>query len=136
MTFPNPEIPSMMATLCSYERLFGPYHPQTLAMTTVLAEALCGSGQRAAGRRLLERAVGDLTRRHGRFHPVRLRALQVWFTLLCQDADWARALTVQRELADCRLNMFGPDHPEAVAARENLAAITASLLNSSVAVSA
>jgi hypothetical protein len=35
-----PQIQSMMATLASYEGMFGPYHPQTLAMTTVLAVAL------------------------------------------------------------------------------------------------
>jgi len=29
----------MMATLASYQGLFGPYNPQTLAMTIVLAQA-------------------------------------------------------------------------------------------------
>ena len=43
----------MMATLASYEGMYGPYHPQTLAMTTVLAVALCDSGSRVHGRRLL-----------------------------------------------------------------------------------
>jgi hypothetical protein len=35
---PN-EIPSMLATLCSYECLFGPYHPQTLRLLTEVAVA-------------------------------------------------------------------------------------------------
>ena len=101
------EIPSMMATLCSYQMMFGPYHLQTLGMTTVLAEALCNGGDRALGKRLLERAVGDLTRHHGRFDPIRLRALQAWSRVLCQEEEWECALAVQRELLDCRNHMLG-----------------------------
>lgn len=126
----------MMATLCSYEKLFGPYHLQTLAVATVLAEALCNSGHRAFGTRLLERAAGDLTNHHGRLHPIRLRALEAWLTLLCQEQDWQRAAALQRELLDCRYDLLGPDHPEAVAAQSNLSAILASLMHSSAAVQA
>ncbi len=91
-----------MATLASYEGMFGPYHPQTLAMTTALAVALCASGRRGDGRRLLERALADLTQYHGKHHPARIRALEAWSALLCQEGDWQAALPVQRELLECR----------------------------------
>jgi hypothetical protein len=84
MTLPE-EIPCIMATLASYEGLFGPYHPQTLALTTSLAVALCASGSSAEGRRLLERAIGDLTKHHGRHHPVLIRALEAWSAVSCPE---------------------------------------------------
>ena len=121
----------MMATLAAYEGFFGTYHFQTLAMTTILAEALCSRGHRMAGRRLLERAVEGLTKYHGRYHPARLRALQAWSALLCQDQDWKAALPLQRELLDCRKHVLGPDHPEALAARDNLSTTLSSLLGNS-----
>ena len=76
-----------MATLASYEGLFGPYHPQTLALTTELAVALCASGCSAEGRRLLERTIGDLTKHHGRHHPVLIRALEAWSAVACQEGN-------------------------------------------------
>jgi hypothetical protein len=81
------QIPSMQATLASYEGLFGPYHPQTLAVTVALAEALAASGNRGDGRRLLERAIFDLAKHHGRQHPLCVRALGSWSTLLHEDRD-------------------------------------------------
>jgi hypothetical protein len=104
-------IPSVLATLASYEGLFGPYHVQTLALTTVLAVALSDAGHRADARRLLERAAGDLTKHHGRHHPARIRALEALSDLLCQEGDWQAALPVQRELLDCRTHLLGEDHP-------------------------
>jgi hypothetical protein len=64
----------MLATLASYEGMFGPYSAQTLGLTTALAVALCESGRAAEGRPLLQRALLDLTRHHAANHPVRLRA--------------------------------------------------------------
>jgi hypothetical protein len=130
------EIPSMLATLASYQGLFGPYHPQTLAMTIVLAVALCDSGHRADGRRLLERAIHDLTKHHGRHHPVRIRALEAWSTLLCQDRDWGAALPIQRELLDCRTQLLGHDHPDALAIRNDLSATLSALTSGSWSISA
>jgi eukaryotic-like serine/threonine-protein kinase len=130
------EIPGMMATLASYEGMFGPYHPQTLAITTALAVALCASSHRADGRRLLERAVGDLTKHHGQHHPVRIRALEAWSTLLCQEGDWQAALPVQRELLDCRTHLLGQDHPEALAVRNDLSATLSALNNGPWSISA
>jgi eukaryotic-like serine/threonine-protein kinase len=115
----------MMATLASYEGWFGPYHPQTLAMTAVLAVALCDCGQRADGKRLLERAVADFTKHHGRHHPLRMRALESWSTLLRQESDWKRALPVQLEVLDCRTHLLGEDHPASQAARNVILSIAA-----------
>ncbi len=131
-----PQIPSMLATLASYEGMFGPYHPQTLAIATALAVALCTSGCRAEGKRLLERAVVDLTRHHGRYHPVRIRALEAWSTLLCQDADWNAALPVQRELLECRTHVLGQDHPESLAVRDHLSATLSLLTGAATSISA
>jgi Tetratricopeptide repeat len=114
------KIPGMLAMLASYEGLFGPYHPQTLALTTSLAVALFASGQRADGRRLLERAVRDLTSHYGRYHAGRIQALDAWSTCLCQEGDWEAALPVQRELLDCRNQVLGQDHPESLAVRNDL----------------
>jgi hypothetical protein len=131
-----PEIPSMLATLASYEGMFGPYHPQTLAITTALAVAILASGSRVEGRRLLERAVGDLTKHHGKHHPVRIRALQAWSNLLCQEEDWKAALPVQRELLDCRTHLLGEDHPESLAVRKDLSATLSALASGAWSISA
>jgi hypothetical protein len=53
-------ISSMIATLDSYENCFGPYHPQTLALTMELAAALWRSGDANSARRLLERVIRDV----------------------------------------------------------------------------
>ena len=112
----------MLATLASYEGFFGPYHAQTLAMTTRLGVALCNCGHSDQGKQLLTRALEDLTKHHGRHHPVRIRALEAWSTLLCQERDWKAALPVQRELLDCRTHLLGQDHPESRALRNTLSA--------------
>ena len=92
-------IPSMMATLASYEGMFGPYHAHTLSLTTTLAIALCTSGRADEGRPLLRRALLDLTKHHRRNHPVRIRALEAWSALLRENGDFDAALVIGRELA-------------------------------------
>jgi hypothetical protein len=77
------QIPAMMATLACYEGMFGPYHPQTLALTTTLGVALCQAGLEGKGRPLLERALLDLTKHHRPDHPLRARALAAW----CEFAE-------------------------------------------------
>ena len=116
------KIPGMLALLASYEGLFGPYHPQTLALTISLAVALCASGHRVDGKRLLERAVRDLNSHYGRYHAARIQALDAWSTCLCQEGNWEAALPVQRELLDCRNHVLGHDHPESLAVRHDLSA--------------
>ena len=126
----------MMATLASYDSLFGPYHPQTLAMTAVLAVALHASGFAPDGRRLLERAVADLTKHHGRHHVVRIRALEKWSALLCQEEDWKAASLVQQELLECRTDLLGRDHPETLAVQGDLCATLTLLTSTSVSIPA
>jgi hypothetical protein len=115
-----PQIPGLLCTLASYEGLFGPYHPQTLAVATMLAVALCNSSRRDEGRKLLERTLADLTKHYGRHHPIRVQALEAWAALLCQEANWQAALAAQHELLECRTDALGADHPESLAAREHL----------------
>jgi eukaryotic-like serine/threonine-protein kinase len=130
------DLQALVSTLGSYQDLFGPYHPQTLAVTTVLAVELCASGRRMDGRRLLERAVVDLTKYHGKHHPLRMRALEEWSVLLCQEREWHAVLPVQRELLDCRTHVLGPDHPDSLALRRDLSATLSLLTNTSLAISA
>ena len=129
------EMPSMIATLASYQGLFGPYSTQTLAMTIVLAVALYDSGNSNDGRRLLERAAEDLTRHHAKHHPIRIRALEAWSTLLRQEGEWQAALPVQRELLECRTHVLGEDHPDSLAARNNLSATLSALTSGSSSIS-
>ena len=96
------QIPSMMATLASYEGMFGPCHVQTLGLTTALAMALCATGRNQEGRPLLQRALLDITKHHGPRHPLRMRALEAWCELLRQEGDWTAALVIQRESRECR----------------------------------
>ena len=114
------DFPSTLATRASYEGLFGPYHVQTLALTTVLAVSLSDAGHRADARRLLERAAGDLTKHHGRHHPARIRALEALSDLLGQERDWKTALPRQRELLDCRTHLLGADHPATSGAERDI----------------
>ena len=44
-TIDHTELPSMLATLCSYENLFGPYHPQTLRLMAEVANAYWQVGE-------------------------------------------------------------------------------------------
>jgi hypothetical protein len=104
MTSPaaNNQIPALLATLASYEGMFGPYHPQTLGLTTTLALAFCASGRSAEGKPLLRRALVDLTKHHRPDHPVRIRALEAWAALLEEDGDSITARLIERELRECR----------------------------------
>lgn len=117
------ELPSMLSTLCSYENLFGPYHPQTLRLMTEVGVACWRHGELAYARRLLERAIRDIGRVLGREHDTRLRAMTTLRDLLLQEGDYQKAGAVQRELWECQRQRLGPDHPETVTARDDLAAI-------------
>jgi hypothetical protein len=117
------EIPSMWATLCSYECLFGPYHPQTLCLMTELAVAYCSQGDFDRARPLLERLIPVLGQYLGREHELRLRALAALVELLCEQEELTMAGSVQKELVECLGLWLGSDHLETVAARQRLAEI-------------
>jgi len=117
------ELPSMLATLCSYECLLGPYHPQTLRLMTQVAIAHWQAGENMPARLLLERAVRDLVRYLGPDHDLRLRALITLRDLLVEQRGYERAAAVQNEILDCQTRLIGPNHPETLATRANLATI-------------
>ena len=117
------DLPSMLSTLCSYENLFGPYHPCTLRLTADAGLAFWHYGECAYARPLLERAVRDLGRYLGREHETRLRAIAGLRDLLLNEGDYERARAIQAELLECVRLRVGPDHPEALAARDDLATI-------------
>jgi hypothetical protein len=117
---PAADLPAMMATLGSYDRLFGPRHIQTLALAAHIAEVLRGLGQSQTARSLLERVVRDLNQSASRTHATRLSALQALGDLLLEQRDIAKAIAVQTEIAECRMLLAGPDAPETTAARADL----------------
>ena len=114
------ELPSMLATLCSYECLLGPYHPQTLGLMAHVAIAHWQAGENHRARILLERAVRDLGRYLGRDHDLRLGALATLRDLLLDQRDYERAGAIQAEILDCQIQRLGGDHPDTRATRERL----------------
>jgi hypothetical protein len=122
MPFDRTELPSMLATLCSYESWFGPYHPQTLRLMALVAMAYSQAGEPGSGP-LLERAVRDLGRYLGQDQDLRLRAMATLRDLFVAQRDYDRAGVVQRELLDCQIQRLGSDHPETRATHANLAMI-------------
>jgi len=117
------ELPSMLATLCSYESRFGPYHPQTLCLMAHVAVAYWRAGETRQARPLLERVVRDVGRFLGRDHELRLRAIATLSNILVAESNYERAAEVQSELVKCRTQLLGSDHPETLATRGDLARI-------------
>src|SRR5580704_6632567 len=97
----------MVATLSSYDRLFGPRHIQTLSLAAHIAKVLRGLGEIYMALSLLERVVRDLNQTVGRTHPLRISALQALQDLLQEQAETARASALQNEISECwRLSSF------------------------------
>jgi hypothetical protein len=117
------ELPSMLATLCSYESLFGPYAPQTLCLMAQVGDACSQAGEFDYARRLLERVVRDAGRYLGRNHNLRLRAIATLRDVLVAQRDYERAAMVLNELLQCQVQLLGDDHPETLETRANLALI-------------
>lgn len=109
----------MMATLCSYDRLFGPRHVQTLSLTARVAEVLWAAGDVRTARCLLDRVVRNLSRTHA----TRLSALNTLRDLALEDKDVRTAIALQTEITDCRRLACGPDAPETIAAKSHLGAL-------------
>jgi len=110
------DLPAMLATLGSYDHLFGPRHAQTLSLAAHIAEVLRGLGQRQTARSLLERVVRDLNRTH----TTRVSALKTFRDLSLEQSDIPKAIAVQTEILECRMLLAGPDAPETIAARADL----------------
>jgi len=119
----------MFATLCSYDRLFGPRHIQTLSLTAQIAEVLRAAGDARAARCLLDRVVGNLSRTHA----TRISALKTLRDLALQEDDVLKAIALQTEIAECRRLAEGPEAPETIAARLHLGTLL--MLHSTTGVS-
>jgi hypothetical protein len=128
------DLPAMMATLGSYDRLFGPRHIQTLSLAAHIAEVLRGLGQAQTARSLLERVVRDLNQSASRTHATRISALHALRDLLLEQAEIARAIAVQTEIFECRMALAGPAAPETVAARAELGELLMLSSESAIAV--
>jgi hypothetical protein len=115
------DLPSVLCTLCSYENLFGPYHPHTLRLIAEAGVAFWHHGEFAYARPLLERAVRDVGRYLGREDEARLRALAALRDLLLKEYDYERARATQMELLECQTGGLEPQHLGTVDAPEDLA---------------
>lgn len=76
------DLPAMLATLQSYECLFGPYSLQALTLAAQIGPALWAAGDEAGAQFLLEHAVKHLSRYGDRAAPVRTQASTVLNGLL------------------------------------------------------
>jgi fructose-1,6-bisphosphatase/sedoheptulose 1,7-bisphosphatase-like protein len=110
----------MIATLGSYDRMFGPRHLTTLSLAAHIAEVLRGLGQPQTARSLLERVVRDLRQSAGRTHATRIAALRALKDLLVQQSDIAGAIAIQTEISECWMLVAGPGAPETIAAASEL----------------
>ncbi len=122
------ELPAMIATLCSYDRLFGPRHIQTLSLTAHIAEVLWAAGDSRSARCLLDRVVKNLFRTH----PTRISALNTLRDLALQEGDVRKAIALQTEIAECRRLADGAEAPETIAAKSHLGALLMSCSESFV----
>jgi hypothetical protein len=109
----------MLATLCSYDRLFGPRHIQTLSLTAQIAEVLWATGDTRSAQCLLDRVVKNLSRTHA----TRISALNTLRDLALQEKDPRRAIALQAEIAECRRLADGPEAPETIAAKLHFGAL-------------
>jgi hypothetical protein len=85
----------MLATLCSHENRFGPYHPQTMILMARLGVAYWQAGQFNHAE---ERSIRDLGGNVGRDCNARLQAMAALENLYAADCDFERAEAIQREL--------------------------------------
>lgn len=115
-----PDLAGMIATLGSYDRLFGPRHTQTLSLAARIAEVLSELGEMRFARRLFERVVRDLACSAGRTHATRLSALERLRDLLRREGDTRGACAAQMEIAECWSLLAGDKSDEAIAARLEL----------------
>ncbi len=117
------ELPSMLATLYSYESRFGPYHPQTLGLMTAVAKVKAEQGEIAHACALLERVLRDQQKMARRDCALRLHAIIALRDIWVQQRDQNKAAAAQREVLECQTEIWGAEHPETLAARHELATL-------------
>jgi hypothetical protein len=124
------DLPSMLATLCSYEGLFGPYAPQTLCLMAQVGNACSQAGEFEYARYLLEKVVRDVGRYLGQDHNLRLRAIAALRDIFVAQRDYKRAGMILEQLLERQIHLLGGDHPETAATRASLALILLEQLSS------
>jgi tetratricopeptide (TPR) repeat protein len=117
------EIETLMAVLDSHKDLFGPFHPQTLAVVNTLAIAFWRAGDidRAIG--LLDQTVDRLTSSLGREHPMRVNVLSTLGEIMVEQRHLEQASVILREVLECRVRSAGANHAKSLAAKGDLAAV-------------
>src|SRR5215471_19081817 len=85
------DLPSMWATFCSYESLFGPYSPVTLRLLAEVGITLWRQRRTDDALIVLQRGLRDTTRTLGRNHDLRLRLLAALRELFTELGDYEKA---------------------------------------------
>jgi hypothetical protein len=117
------DLPSMIATLNSYEAIFGPYHLQTLMLTVQVARTLWVEGEIQDAQKLLEYSTKHLARCGEHAHAVRVSTLTALRDLLLERPDFEKAIAVQREIVVCRTQLTGPEDPEVIGEKARLTSL-------------
>jgi hypothetical protein len=112
------ELPGMVATLNSYESMFGPYHLQTLALAVQVARVLRSVGDVQTAQRLSERSAKYLARYGDQTSALRISALTTLRDSLLEQCEVEKAVVVQREIVE---HLAGQDDPETASERAELA---------------
>src|ERR1700733_303574 len=108
------ELPGMVATLNSYESMFGPYHLQTLALAVQVARVLRSVGDVQTAQRLSERSAKYLARYGDQTSALRISALTTLRDSLLEQCEAEKAVVVQREIVE---HLAGQDDPETASER-------------------
>lgn len=118
------ELPGMVATLNSYESMFGPYHLQTLALAVQVARVLCSIGDVQSAQRLSERSVKHLARYGDQTSSLRMSALTTLRDSLLEQGDSEKVVAVQKQIVEY---LAGQDTPDLAREKAELARILMSL---------
>jgi hypothetical protein len=109
---PGSDLQSMIATLNSYESIFGPYHLQTVALAVQIARVLWSVGELQTAQRLSERSVKYLVRGGDQANSLRMSALTILRDSLLKQGDSEQAVAVQREIVEWAARLAGQDTQE------------------------
>jgi hypothetical protein len=112
------DLQSMIATLNSYESMFGPYHLQTLTLAVQIARVLWSVGEVQTAQRLSERSVKYLARGGDQVNSLRMSALTTLRDSLREQGDTENAVAVQKQIVEWTA---GQGSPEAASERAELA---------------
>jgi hypothetical protein len=115
---PSSDLQSMIATLNSYESMFGPYHLQTVALAVQIARVLWSVGEAQSAQQLSERSVKYLSRCGDQANSLRVSALRILRDSSLEQGDSEKAVAVQKEIVEY---LTRQDDPEAASEKGELA---------------